>query len=141
MENTVMWTEIKSQLAHEIEPDTFQEIFSHIDTIYEIKNNFIYLIVANDFIKRRVEMLYLKKMNRMLESKVQDKHEFRLITEAQVSEKIKSQSDYEESADEYTSTQSNLIPGYTFDNFVIGNSNRLSYTSAIKVADQPGIVA
>ncbi len=141
MDNTIMWGEIKSQLSHELEPDTFQEIFSNIDTIYEIKNNFIYLIVANEFIKRRVEMLYLKKMNRMLESYVEDKHEFRLITEAQVSEKIKSQSDYDESDDEYSSTQSNLIPGYTFDNFVIGNSNRLAYTSAIKVADQPGIVA
>ena len=141
MDNTIMWVEIKSQLAHELEPDTFQEIFSSIDTIYEIKNNFIYLIVANEFIKRRVEMLYLKRMNRMLESYVKDKHEFRLITEAQVSEKIKSQSDYEESDDEYSSTQSNLIPGYTFDNFVIGNSNRLAYTSALKVADQPGIVA
>ncbi len=141
MDNTIMWGEIKSQLSHELEPDTFQEIFSNIDTIYEIKNNFIYLIVANEFIKRRVEMLYLKKMNRMLESYVEDKHEFRLITEAQVSEKIKSQSDYDELDDEYSSTQSNLIPGYTFDNFVIGNSNRLAYTSAIKVADQPGIVA
>ncbi len=141
MDNTIMWGEIKSQLAHELEPDTFQEIFSSIDTIYEIKNNFIYLIVANEFIKRRVEMLYLKRMNRMLESYVKDKHEFRLITEAQVTEKIKSQSDYEESDDEYSSTQSNLIPGYTFDNFVIGNSNRLAYTSALKVADQPGIVA
>lgn len=141
MDNTIMWGEIKSQLSHELEPDTFQEIFSNIDTIYEIKNNFIYLIVANEFIKRRVEMLYLKKMNRMLESYVEDKHEFRLITEAQVTEKIKSQSDYDESDDEYSSTQSNLIPGYTFDNFVIGNSNRLAYTSAIKVADQPGIVA
>ncbi len=141
MDNTIMWGEIKSQLSHELEPDTFQEIFSNIDTIYEIKNNFIYLIVANEFIKRRVEMLYLKKMNRMLESYVEDKHEFRLITEAQVSEKIKSQSDYDELDDEYSSTQSNLISGYTFDNFVIGNSNRLAYTSAIKVADQPGIVA
>lgn len=141
MDNTIMWGEIKSQLSNELEPDTFQEIFSNIDTIYEIKNNFIYLIVANEFIKRRVEMLYLKKMNRMLETYVEDKHEFRLITEAQVSEKIKSQSDYDEADDEYSSTQSNLIPGYTFDNFVIGNSNRLAYTSAIKVADQPGIVA
>lgn len=141
MDNTIMWGEIKSQLAHEIEPDTFQEIFSSIDTIYEVKNNFIYLIVANEFIKRRVELLYLKKMNRMLETYVEDKHEFRLITEAQVTEKIKSQSDYEEADNEYPSAQSNLIPGYTFNNFVIGNSNRLAYTSAIKVADQPGIVA
>lgn len=141
MDNTIMWSEIKSQLSNEIEPDTYQEIFSSIDNIYEIKNNFIYLIVANDFIKRRVEMLYLKKMNRMLETYVEDKHEFRLITESQVQDKIKSQTDYDEGEYNYTSTQTNLIAGYSFDNFVIGNSNRLAYTSALKVADQPGVVA
>lgn len=141
VDNTIMWSEIKSQLSNEIEPDTYQEIFSSIDNIYEIKNNFIYLIVANDFIKRRVEMLYLKKMNRMLETYVEDKHEFRLITESQVQDKIKSQTDYDEGEYNYTSTQTNLIAGYSFDNFVIGNSNRLAYTSALKVADQPGVVA
>ncbi len=142
MESTHMWSEIKTQLEHEIEPDTYQEIFSSIDSIYEVKNNFIYLIVANDFIKRRVEMLYLKKMNRLLETYVEEKHEFRLITETQVNEKMKAKFEYDEGEMEAEEGyQSNLITSYTFDNFVIGNSNRLSYTSALKVADQPGIVA
>lgn len=32
----------------------------------------------------------------------------------------------------------NLIDKYTFDNFIIGESNRLAHTAAISVADQPG---
>ncbi|MCK7485589.1 MAG: DnaA/Hda family protein [Bacillus subtilis] len=36
---------------------------------------------------------------------------------------------------------SGLSGAYTFDNFVVGASNRLAYTSAIKVADQPGAFA
>lgn len=140
MIDSMIWGQIKTQLSEEIESSTFKEIFEDIDTVFEIKNNFIYLIVTNEFIKRRIEMLYLKKMNRMLEHFVEEKHEFRLITSAQVTENLKAESSFDESEFE-TSSESNLLSTYTFNNFVVGNSNRLAYTSAIKVADQPGVVA
>jgi chromosomal replication initiator protein len=34
--------------------------------------------------------------------------------------------------------QDNLIEKYTFENFIIGESNRLAHTAAISVAEQPG---
>ena len=34
--------------------------------------------------------------------------------------------------------ENNLIPKYTFDNFITGESNRLAYTAAMAVAEQPG---
>ena len=36
--------------------------------------------------------------------------------------------------------QSNLNPNYTFDSFVIGDSNRFAQTAAVAVAEQPGKV-
>jgi len=36
--------------------------------------------------------------------------------------------------------QSNLNPSYTFDSFVIGDSNRFAQTAAVAVAEQPGKV-
>ncbi len=36
--------------------------------------------------------------------------------------------------------QSNLNPKYTFDNYVIGDSNRFAQTAAVAVAEQPGKV-
>lgn len=35
-------------------------------------------------------------------------------------------------------TESNLIEKYTFDNFIVGDSNRLAHTAAMSVAEQPG---
>ncbi|MCI8498578.1 MAG: chromosomal replication initiator protein DnaA [Bacilli bacterium] len=34
--------------------------------------------------------------------------------------------------------ESNLIEKYTFDNFIVGDSNRLAHTAAMSVAEQPG---
>lgn len=38
------------------------------------------------------------------------------------------------------STISNLNPNYTFDNFVVGNSNRVAHAAALSAVDQPGAV-
>ncbi len=140
-----IWHEIKHELANEIETDTYEEIFESIDSIFQVKNNYIYLIVENEFIKRRVEMLYLKRMNRMLEHYVTERHEFRLITKDNAQKELQSEKQYQPNEPDHHSDsvtmKSNLNPSYTFSNFVVGHSNRLAYTSSIKVADQPGFVA
>ena len=38
----------------------------------------------------------------------------------------------------YQNYDDNLIEKYTFDNFIIGESNRLAHTAALAVAEQPG---
>lgn len=38
---------------------------------------------------------------------------------------------------EEPTTEDNLIPNYTFDNFIVGNSNRIAYSIAASVAEAP----
>lgn len=38
---------------------------------------------------------------------------------------------------EEPTTEDNLIPNYTFDNFIVGNSNRIAYSIAARVAKAP----
>lgn len=142
-----IWQEVKGQLEMQLERNTFSEIFDSVDSVFKVRNNYIYLIVENEFIKKRIEMLYLKRMNRILENYVDDKHEYKLITKNQAEEEMAKEETHtsnQKILDEdfkHTYLNTNLNPSYTFRNFVVGNSNRLAYTSAIKVADQPGIVA
>lgn len=138
MQSNTIWQDIKTQLAQELETSTFDEMFASIEGVYEVKNNYLYIMVDNDFVKKRIEMLFLKKLNRMLEHHVDEKHEFRFITPEEAAERMKIN---ESDTVIHDDVKTNLNPTYTFNNFVVGLSNRLSYMSATKVADQPGVVA
>jgi chromosomal replication initiator protein len=142
---TDIWGEIKASLEEDLDEVVFTEIFEPVNTVFKVVNNYIYLIAPNDFIKRRIEMLYLNKLNRYLEFKLEEPHKFRIMTEKQASKELAQEKEFSinqpDNSLENRYIQGNLNTSYTFDSFVVGNSNRLAYTSAIKVADQPGIVA
>ena len=142
---TQIWDEIKLSLEDDLDEVVFKEIFDPVNTVFKVVNNYIYLVTPNDFIKRRIEMLYLNKLNRYLETKLDEPHKFRIMTESQASKELSDEKEYAvnepEEAFQNCYLKGNLNASYTFDSFVVGNSNRLAYTSAIKVADQPGVVA
>lgn len=140
-----IWEEIREDLNNDLDEIVYAEIFEPVDTVFKVVNNYIYIVAPSDFIKKRIEMLYLNKLNRYLHNKLDEQHKFKVITESQASKELANQKDF--SITEPATTldrqyyKGNLNSSYTFDSFVVGNSNRLAYTSAIKIADQPGIVA
>jgi chromosomal replication initiator protein len=142
---TEIWEEIKQSLEEDLDEVVYTEIFEPVHTVFKVVNNYIYIVAPNEFIKKRIEMLYLNKLNKYLEYKFDEKHKFRIMTQEQASKELSDEKEFslnkadDSLVDRYI--QGNINSSYTFDSFVVGNSNRLAYTSAIKVADQPGIVA
>jgi chromosomal replication initiator protein len=142
---TEIWEEIKQSLEEDLDEVVYTEIFEPVNTVFKVVNNYIYIVAPNEFIKKRIEMLYLNKLNKYLEYKFDEKHKFRIMTQEQASKELSDEKEFSlNKADDSLVNryiQGNINSSYTFDSFVVGNSNRLAYTSAIKVADQPGIVA
>lgn len=142
---TKIWDEIKQEIEEDLDEFVFTEIFEPVKTVFKVSNNYIYLVAPNDFVKKRIEMLYLKKIDHLLENKLPERHKFRVLTEDSASKELQDQKDFSITAPEPALTskylQGNMNASYTFDSFVVGNSNRLAYTSGMKVADQPGVVA
>lgn len=140
-----VWGEIKEELRNDLEEMVYAEIFEPVDTVFKVVNNYVYIVAPSDFIKKRIEMLYLNKLNKYLSNKFEEQHKIKVITEAQASEELSNQMDFSITKSptpaEGKYFKGNLNSSYTFNSFVVGNSNRLAYTSAIKIADQPGIVA
>ncbi len=146
MENyNKIWDEIKNELENDLDEVVFADIFDPVNTVFKVVNNYIYIVAPNDFVKKRIEMLYLQKLDRYLEFKFEDVHKFRIMTEEQANRELSDSKEFSITNSEpdlkNKYLQGNLNASYNFDSFVVGNSNRLAYTSAIKVADQPGVVA
>ena len=139
-----IWEQIKYQLQLTLDEDVYNEHFFGISQVFKIVNNSVYLIASNSFIKSKIESFYLNRLNAMLNEYVSEKHLFKIITKDQAAEELARSAAYEINTPEVNlenKYKTGLNNSYTFDNFVVGSSNRLAYTSAMKVADQPGAVA
>jgi chromosomal replication initiator protein len=138
-----LWELIKAKLQIILDEDVYNETFAGITSVFKIVNNYVYLVAPNSFIKGKIESFYLNRLNGMLNELVQEKHMFKIITKEQAAEELAKapyavNSPEQGLADKY---KTGLNNSYTFENFVVGASNRLAYTSAIKVADQPGVIS
>ena len=117
-------------------------------TIYEVKDKTIYFYVEENKGKHGVDYLHNKGYDLFLLSAIMEflndpdikvviDEKYKFIVNSDDNE---STDDIEEpySADYYAAIKrSNLDPNYTFENFVIGESNRHAYATCTAVADLP----
>jgi chromosomal replication initiator protein len=100
----------------------------------------INLEVPNKFFRDWLTEHYLIQIEDVLSSLAKDR--VRVVFE--INEKLESRSPgdrnlkKEEKERERPSRNTNLIPKYTFDNFVIGASNQFAHAACVAVANQPG---
>jgi len=100
----------------------------------------INLEVSNKFFRDWLTEHYLTQIEDVLSSLAKDR--VRVVFE--INEKLESHSTAERSVKkeekehERTPRNTNLIPKYTFDNFVIGASNQFAHAACVAVANQPG---
>jgi chromosomal replication initiator protein len=145
MENfELIWNKVKSKLQLTFDEDIYNQHFAVIDNVFKVSNNYIYLIAPNSYIKNKIDHFYLNRLNYLLNEYVEEQYLFKIITKDQAAQELKKETKYEintPEADIENKYKTGLNPTYTFDNFVVGPSNRLAYTSATKVADQPATFA
>ena len=117
--------------------------------IYDIKDNTIYFYVDEKRGKHGVDYLHNKGYDMFLLSSIREffndssieliideKYKFIVNEDDDSGEAISIDTPY--SADYYAALKrSNLDPNYTFENFVIGESNRHAYATCTAVADLP----
>jgi len=131
--------EVLIKLEEEINNDDFKNIFKDVTEIHKFENDYIYVIVPDALTKFKIEKFHLQKMNELLEQIAPTKWHFKLITS---DEAVK---ENENTANKITSpeivninkSRRRLRTEFTFDNFVIGESNRFAFLSAMKVAESP----
>ena len=123
-----LWNKVKETLEKRLSPTTFENTFSDVKKVVKFENNCIYVIVPSMYIKHAINSAYYRNIQEILDSVTTKKYKFKFICD-------------EEFKPEKTVTKlatHNLNLNYTFESFVVGDSNRISYLTALKVAENPG---
>jgi chromosomal replication initiator protein len=127
------WGEAKKVMRGQLNPQSYQVWFAPTKGL-EAKDKTLMVGVPNKFFKDWLTEHYHKKITDVLKELTKDdiKVDF-VITEEKDERKEKSRRFFKKPK----SYDINLNPKYTFDNFVIGPSNRFAHAASLAVAESP----
>lgn len=139
MEKYKTYLEQTILLAKEqIKSSDFDEFFESTPEIFKVENNHITIVVADRLMKYRLQRYYIKVMNEILEELSGEKLDFNIITLEDAENERKEENIKLTVADEPPKqTHTYFRHEYTFENFMVGESNRFAFLSALKVAENP----
>lgn len=139
MNNEVLWNNFLEKIKDRISPLSYDTWFK--DTkLYSMENGVATIIVPMSLHIKHLEQNYLDDIEEIFNS----------ITGTNFSFVFKMESDLEDKENDETvikenigvpyqsSVSANLNKKYTFDNFMVGDSNRFAFTAARAVAEKPG---
>lgn len=144
MNTDIVWSNLLNELKDELSSLAYNTWFN--DTkLHKLDNGIAYIIVPMPIHKRHLNDFYgeiiINKLNKLTNSNYELK--FYLQEELEEEEKPSiidnNVSDNNDSfIKENENVNNNLVKKYTFENFVVGNSNKFASTAALSVAENPG---
>jgi len=135
----ILWTKFLSQVKEELTSLSFDTWFSDTQ-LYKLDNGKAYIIVPMPIHKKHLidnySKLIIEKLNEITgtnfelvlllneEIEKEDSKEIPLVMQEEILSK--------------PIIQSNLNNKYTFENFIVGNTNKFAHAAALSVAENPG---
>ncbi|GAB6085950.1 chromosomal replication initiator protein DnaA [Alkaliphilus crotonatoxidans] len=132
-----IWDKTQNIIRSELTEVSFNTWIKTIEPI-SMDENQIILAVPNDFTKGILNTRYATLIDNAIKQVTSKKFEVSFIvpTEENVKNLKKEQTKQKKLLDP-TISSTNLNPKYTFDTFVIGNSNRFAHAASVAVAEAP----
>lgn len=146
MDTSILWSNILDKIKHEINSLAFQTWFEDTE-LYDFNNDSARIIVPYPLHKNHILQNYKDLLLNYFFEITGKNVEIELYIIEEIEEEIKkkqqinnidsfSKSSSEVIENSYVNT--NLNPKYTFDNFIVGNSNKFAHAAALSVAEAPG---
>ena len=144
MDTTVLWSNILEKIKSEINSLAFQTWFEDTN-LYDLKDGIAKIIVQMPIQKNHIGNNYIS----LLKNCFLDFTGYNVDIEFYLPDEIEINQNFEQKIDtnsqnspientEFLYVNSNLNSKYTFENFIVGNSNRFAHAAALAVAENPG---
>jgi chromosomal replication initiator protein len=131
---TSIWPRTLELLKNELTEISFNTWIKTINPV-NINSDTIELGVPTDFNRGILESRYSFLIKNALKQVTAKEYKLNIIVPSE--EAVKAQKKVSSASDENVFYSSLLNPKYTFDTFVIGNSNRLAHAAAVAVSEAP----
>ena len=134
-----LWQEALAHLKDQLGKQNYETWIQPIVFVSRDKSC-VYLNVPNKFFRDWLTEHYLTRIEEVLSKVAQQKMAVSLDVkqESQIKTIADKKVGKDEREREKSRRTSNLIPRYTFENFVIGASNQFAHAASMAVANQPG---
>ena len=145
MDNNLLWQKVLDNISNIVDPLSFETWFKNIDFI-GIVDDKIRLVIPIMWYKSHIEQNYkdiiLNSFNNLLTSPVDSiiyilKDNVEDVLERDKEKNISSVS-IPNSSNYALNHESNLKKNHTFENFIVGESNKFAQAAALAVAENPG---
>jgi len=147
MNEKMIWSNFLNSIKNEVTPLSFDTWFKETE-LFELKNGLAKIVVPMGISKKHLTTHYYNLIVSTLSDIIGDNIDIQFFLKEELEEekkdnKIDSFSEFNhqpENLEERLKVkhQSNLNPNYTFDNFIVGNSNKFAQAAAFDVAENPG---
>lgn len=143
MDINELWTKFLNSIKELVDTIPFETWFNNEDTIlYSFEDNVATLVVKQEFIKKHIENNFSDEINEAWYKVIGREVTCNIILESEIKDlkKTVSNNNVDDNQDfiKQTPLNAGLDPNYTFNNFIVGSSNKFAYKAALAVAEAPG---
>ena len=137
----ILWSNFLSQIKEEMTSLSFNTWFSETE-LYKLEDGKAYIIVPMPIHKKHLMDNFSTLIVDKITSITGSNYELELLLKEEIDKIIPKKEESTVVVEEKNSVslkpQSNLKNKYTFDNFIVGNSNKFAHAAALSVAENPG---
>ena len=135
----VIWTKVLEQLKNELTSLSYDTWFSETQ-LHKLNNGKAYIVVPMAIHKKTLINNYYDIIKDKLLSLTDTNYELIFILSDEIEEEQEVHSEVISQPKSNENVNNHLNKRYTFDNFIVGNSNKFAQASALSVAENPGLL-
>ena len=138
MDISTIWNMFLEKIKNELDPILYETWFSET-RLESLENGIAKVIVPMPVHKKHLKENYNDIVEEIFTDITGTNFKFEYLLEEEIDKNIKIDAE-SVGVPSLSNFESNLDPRYTFENFIVGNSNKFAKATALAVAEQPGFM-